>query len=504
MKQTNAIIIMDGFAVSAETEGNAIAKSGTPKLGALMRKYPHTLLGAGGLSVGLPDSFMGNSEVGHTNIGAGRIVYQYFTMINKAITDGEFQKNPAIMRAIENAKQNRKKLHLLGLLSDGGVHSHIEHLLELLRLCKAHGLKEVYIHAFTDGRDVPPGSTTKYINELEEFIRREKIGKIASLCGRYYAMDRDRHYERVEPAYRLLTEGKGEKFDTASEAAVYMLSSGLTDEFFTPAAVKCGKFIEDGDSVIFMNFRSDRAKQLTAALTEQNFTYFAVSRLNLTYVCMTNYDEKLRNVLIAFQPQNLNNTLSEYLSQKGLKQFHIAETEKYAHVTKFFNANSEQKHEGEDWILIDSPAVATFDLCPEMSAYLITRRAEKEIESGKYDALILNFANCDMVGHTGDFDAAVKAVAVVDECVDRIVSAIIKTGGTALITADHGNAEKMLADGKPFTAHTTNKVPFILAGEAYKNAALYDDGILADIAPTFLSVAGLPAPTEMTGKSLIK
>ncbi len=506
----NCIIIMDGYGLNADKKGNAIEAQGSKNVKELMKKYPTTTLGASGLDVGLPDGQMGNSEVGHLNMGAGRIVYQELTRITKEINDGVFFENEEFNLAIENAKKNNKKLHLYGLLSTGGVHSHITHLYALIELAKMKGLQNVYVHCFLDGRDVSPTSGAGFISDLQNKMNELSFGKIASVGGRYYVMDRDNRWERVEKAYDMMTIGNGETTQNPIKYVEDSYSNGTTDEFIIPAnVVENGKpvaLIEEGDSIIFFNFRPDRARQITRAMSESNFNGFVRKSgfLNPFYVCFTQYDATFTNVKIAFKPQSLKNTLGEYIASQGLTQLRIAETEKYAHVTFFFNGGVEAPNTNEDRDLIPSPKVATYDLQPEMSAYLVTEKVLEEIESNKYDVIILNFANCDMVGHTGVFDAAVKAVEAVDVCLKKVVDAILDKGGIALITADHGNADQMLAeDDSPFTAHTTNKVPLILCGKDFDNIKLRDDGVLADIAPTLLDVMNLEIPEEMSGKSLI-
>ncbi len=509
-KKLTALIILDGFGESLQTgsEGNAIHISGVPNITALKEKYPHTLIGASGMSVGLPEGQMGNSEVGHLNIGAGRIVYQELTRITKDIKDGSFFEKKEFLEAIDNAKKNGTKLHAYGLTSDGGVHSHLEHLYALLRLAKNRGLGSVYVHCFMDGRDVPPDSGKGYIEQLEEKMKDIGIGEIATVMGRYYAMDRDNRFERVEKAYDAMVKGEGLKASSAAGAMQQSYDKGVMDEFVVPTVIeKDGQpvaKIEPGDSVIFYNFRPDRAREITKTLTQEDFSAFSRELFPLYYVCMTQYDKTFKGVHVAYKPVTLENTLGEYLAKNGKKQFRMAETEKYAHVTFFFNGGVEKPSEGEDRFLIPSPKVATYDLKPEMSACEVADEAVKHIESGQYDVMIINFANPDMVGHTGVLEAAVKAVSAVDSCVAKVIGSIQKMGGEAIVTADHGNAEKMLdKDGGPFTAHTTNDVPLILVSERFKNSNLRDDGILADIAPTLLQLIGLPVPREMTGKTLI-
>lgn len=504
------LIIMDGFGIAPAGKDNAIAAQGTPNLDAFIAKYPHTQLGASGLDVGLPDGQMGNSEVGHLNLGAGRIVYQDLTHISKEIADGGFFKNEVLLDAMRSAKNNGKKLHVMGLLGPGGVHSHIEHLFALIKMAKAEKLNQVYVHCFLDGRDLPPTSAAQYAGELNAFMKEIGFGKIASVCGRYYAMDRDNRWDRVEKAYDMLTLGKGVRETDAVEAIEHSYGNGVTDEFVLPAVInENGKpiaVIEKGDSVIFFNFRPDRARELTRALTVEDFTAFErkTGYLAPKYVCFTRYDDTFRNVQIAFKPRLLVNTLGEYLAKYGKTQLRIAETEKYAHVTFFFNGGVETPNAGEDRILVQSPKVATYDLQPEMSAFEVADKAVDAINSGKYDVMILNFANCDMVGHTGVFKAAMKAVETVDICVNKVVDAILKNGGIALVTADHGNADHMMDEnGEPFTAHTTNPVPLLLIGEK-SGKKLISGGKLCDISPTMLELLDMPVPSEMTGHSLLK
>ena len=510
MKKPLVLTIMDGFGNNPKTKGNAIKAASTPNLDKLFSENPITYIGASGMDVGLPDGQMGNSEVGHTNMGAGRIVYQELTRITKSINDGDFFKNPAFLDAIDNCRKNGTALHLMGLLSDGGVHSHNSHLYALIEAAKQNGLKDVYVHCFLDGRDVPPASAADYIEELQSKLNEIGVGKIASVMGRFYAMDRDNRWNRVELAYAALVYREGVKTDNAAEAVrksyetVDADGKHLTDEFVLPTVVEGGKGIDNGDSVIFFNFRPDRAREITRTLVDPDFNGFERrgGRKDVTYVCMTQYDATMPNVSVAFKPQTLTNTLGEYLSKCGKTQLRIAETEKYAHVTFFFNGGVEVKFQGEDRILVPSPKVATYDLQPEMSAPEVCDKVVDAIKSGKYDVVILNFANCDMVGHTGVFDAAVKAVETVDACVGRVVEAALSMGGAAIITADHGNADKMIdSDGEPFTAHTTFPVPFCVVGY---DCELRDGGRLCDIAPTMLKIMGLPQPEEMTGVSIIK
>ena len=506
-KKLTALLIMDGFAWTEDTAKSAIEASGYPNLKRYLAAYPHATLGASGRSVGLPDGQMGNSEVGHLNIGAGRIVYQELTRITKEIEDGTFFANAPLIAAMDGAKKNGKKLHCYGLLSSGGVHSHNTHLYALLKMAKERGVPEVVVHCFLDGRDVSPTSGAGFVRELQEKIAEIGCGVIGSVMGRYYAMDRDNRWDRVEKAYRCMTECAGKQADDAAAAVEASYAAGVTDEFVEPTVIAtAGKTypIEEGDSVIFFNFRPDRAREITRALTQPGFDGFPVRDLHLNYVCFTQYDATFRGVAIAFPPQRLDNTLGEYLAACGKTQVRIAETEKYAHVTFFFNGGVEKANPGEDRILVPSPKVATYDLKPEMSAFEVCDKALEAMDSGKYDVMILNFANCDMVGHTGVFEAAKKAVDTVDACMGKLLDRIVAEGGTAIVTADHGNADCMVAeDGSPFTAHTTNPVPVLLVSEAHKGDQLRKDGILADLAPTLLTCMGLKIPPEMTGKSLI-
>ena len=494
---------MDGFGKNESTYGNAIAAAKKPNLDKIVSENPMTFIGASGLDVGLPDGQMGNSEVGHTNIGAGRVVYQELTRITKSIQDGDFFTNEALVGAMENCKKNSSALHLMGLMSDGGVHSHNTHLYGIMELAKRSGVDKVYIHCFMDGRDVPPTSGKDYLAELYKKCDEIGVGEIATVMGRYYAMDRDNRWERVVKAYKAMTEGEGAKFDCACKMMEESYANDVTDEFIVPAVSEKAVPVKDNDSIVFFNFRPDRAREITRAFVDPAFSGFEREQLKgLYYVCMTQYDATMPNVHVAFKPESLENTFGEYISDKGLKQLRIAETEKYAHVTFFFNGGVEKQYPGEDRILVKSPAVATYDLQPEMSAYEVTDKLLAAIDSDKYDAIILNYANCDMVGHTGVFDAAVKAVEAVDTCVGKIVDAVAAKGGVTLITADHGNADKMYeADGSPFTAHTTNPVPFIVVGYPCE---LREGGRLCDIAPTMLKIMGLEQPKEMTGVSIIK
>jgi 2,3-bisphosphoglycerate-independent phosphoglycerate mutase len=489
------LMILDGFGLGEPSEGNAIAHADTPNLDALRKEYPTCILQASGEVVGLPDGQMGNSEVGHLNIGSGRIVYQDLTRINKAISDETFFKNPVLRNAIEHAKTHGSCLHLIGLLSDGGVHSHITHLLALLGMAAAEGVR-TQVHAFLDGRDVPPKSALKYISAIDGTVDGFRVGTV---MGRYYAMDRDNRWDRIEKAYRALISSEGMTAKSASDAVQNAYARGETDEFVLPTVVNDHIPIADDDSVIFFNFRPDRARQITRAFVDDDFNHFKRRKLgNLCFVCMTEYDATI-DAPVAFAPEEIKNTLGEVLSKHGLTQLRIAETEKYAHVTFFFNGGVETPNPGEDRCLIPSPKVATYDLKPEMSAHEVTDAVIERI--GSYDVIILNYANCDMVGHTGIFDAAVQAVETVDTCVGRVIDAVLKVGGSAIITADHGNAEKMVAeDGTPYTAHTTNPVPLILVTDPM---VCVRDGKLADIAPTMLEMLGVPKPAGMTGESVI-
>ncbi len=502
---------MDGYGLSDQVKGNAIGVDCSPYVRYLRNTYPNTTLDASGLAVGLPEGQMGNSEVGHLNIGAGRVIYQELTRITKAISDGDFFSNQAFLDAVEYAKQNGGKLHLMGLLSDGGVHSHITHLFALIQLAQQQGLDNVYVHCYMDGRDVSPTSGAGYARRLQDEMDRLHFGEIASVCGRYYAMDRDNRWDRVEKAYDMLLGKSDNTADDAVRALENSYQQGVTDEFVLPTViVKDGKpvaTIDNGDSVIFFNFRPDRAREMTRAFTQSGFDGFDLKGKSrkVHWVCMTQYDEKFTDVDIAYRPEVYVNTLGEYLAKSGKTQLRIAETEKYAHVTFFFNGGVEAPNENESRILVASPKVATYDLQPQMSAEEVCSRAIAEIEKGKFDVMILNYANCDMVGHTGVIPATEQAVLTVDECVRRVVESVLANGGRVFVTADHGNAEKMLADdGTPFTAHTTNKVPFILVDEQLRGKVQLVPGALCDIAPTMLYTMGLPIPEEMTGKVLVK
>ncbi len=493
-------MILDGWGIGNHTKSDAIFSTPTPYWDSLLKNYPHSQLQASGENVGLPDGQMGNSEVGHLNIGAGRVVYQDLVKINRAIADGSIAKNPEIVSAFSYARDNDRAIHFMGLTSNGGVHSSLEHLYALCDLAKQYGLKKVYIHCFMDGRDTDPRSGKGFIEELQAHCDKS-AGVIASIVGRYYAMDRDKRWDRLENAYDALVYGEGVQDPDPIHAIEESYKNGVTDEFVEPIVCDKDGMISDNDSVIFFNYRPDRAREITRAFVDPAFDGFQREYFPVTYVCNTEYDATMPNVLVAFPRISVKNGLGEYLSKMGMTQLRIAETEKYAHVTFFFNGGVEDPYPGEDRVLVASPKVATYDLQPEMSAYEVASKCVERIESGKYDVIILNFANCDMVGHTGVFDAAVKAVETVDECVGQVVEATLKMGGIAMITADHGNAEQMLqADGKsPMTAHTTNVVPFILCGAGTE----LREGRLADIAPTILDVMGLEQPAEMDGKTLI-
>ena len=502
------LMILDGFGDNKNTDGNAIKLAKTPNIDKLMKKYPNTDIFTSGLHVGLPEGQMGNSEVGHTNIGAGRIVYQELTRITKAIEEGDFFSNPEFIAAIENCKKHNSKLHILGLVSDGGVHSHNRHLYGLLEMAKRRDFEDVYVHCFLDGRDTPPASAETYVAELQEKMKEKGVGKIASLSGRFYAMDRDKRWQRVQKCYDALVNGEGEKAGDPIKAIEDSYQKEVFDEFVVPTVICNGNEpvakIEENDSVIFFNFRPDRAREITRAIVDPEFDGFETKKMNLYYVCFTSYDETMPNVHIAFKKEPLKNTFGEVVSEAGLTQLRIAETEKYAHVTFFFNGGEEKQYPGEDRILVPSPKVETYDMKPEMSAYEVTDKVCEALENDKYDVVILNFANTDMVGHTGSLQAAIKAVEAVDECVGKIVKIIEEKQGNLLITADHGNAEQMIdyKTGEPHTAHTTNPVPIILV-TANKEYKLKENGKLADLAPTMLDLMGIKQPEEMTGESLL-
>ena len=505
-KKVTMLMILDGFGKNPNQEGNAIGNAAKPNIDKLMMTCPTAEVYASGEAVGLPDGQMGNSEVGHTNIGAGRIVYQELTRITKSIEDGDFFSIPEFVDAVENCKKNNTKLHIIGLVSDGGVHSHERHLYGLLELAKRRGLEDVFVHCFTDGRDTLPASGEGYIQKLEEKMKEKGIGKIATIAGRFYAMDRDKRWEREQKAYDAMVLGKGEKATSAIQAIESSYQKEVFDEFVVPTVICNGDkpvaTIDDGDSVIFFNFRPDRARQITRALVDPDFKEFETKKMKLNFVTMTEYDATIPNVKVAFKPEKLNNTFGEYISNKGLRQLRIAETEKYAHVTFFFNGGREEPYKGEDRILVASPKVETYDLKPEMSAYEVTEKVVEAINNETYDSIILNFANSDMVGHTGNMEAAEKAIEAVDICIGKIIDALSKHNGTCLITADHGNAEQMIdyKTGEPFTSHTTNPVPLILYG--MENVSL-KNGKLCDLAPTLLDIMNLEKPVEMTGESLL-
>ena len=503
-KKPVMLMILDGFGIAPKGDGNAVEAANKANFNKLVEKYPHSELQASGMAVGLPEGQMGNSEVGHLNIGAGRIIYQELTRITKEITDGGFFRNEALLKAMENAKKDNKALHLMGLLSDGGVHSHIDHLKGLLKLAKEQEVANVYVHCFMDGRDVAPGSGIEFIKDLESYMADLGVGQIATISGRYYAMDRDNRWERVELAYNAMVLGEGEKASSAVEAMENSYHDNKSDEFVLPVVVNENGKIKNGDSVVFFNFRPDRGREITRAINDKEFSGFKRETLDLVFVTMTQYDKTLEGVEVAYRPQAITNTLGEYVASKGLNQLRIAETEKYAHVTFFFNGGVEKENDGEDRALIASPKVATYDLKPEMSAPEVTEELIKRLDSGKYDMVILNFANPDMVGHTGVFEAAKKAIEAVDECLGKVVDKVLELDGTVFITADHGNAETMIdySNGAPFTAHTTDPVPFVWVSNEAEGKGL-KDGKLADIAPTMLEVMGLEAPAEMSGKSLI-
>ena len=501
------LMILDGFGINEKTDGNAVKLAKTPNIDKLMKKYPNTIMYTSGLKVGLPDGQMGNSEVGHTNIGAGRIVYQELTKITKSIEDGDFFAIPEFIEAIENCKKHNSKLHILGLLSDGGVHSHIRHLYGLLEMAKRRDFEDVYVHCFLDGRDTPPASAEGYITQLEEKMKEKKVGKIASISGRYYAMDRDKRWDRVKKCYDALVNGEGNKATSATIAIEDSYQKEVFDEFVEPTVIVNNDTpiatIGENDSVIFFNFRPDRAREITRAIVDPDFKEFETKKMKLYFVCFRQYDETIPNVQVAFKPEALVNTFGEYVSKKGLTQLRIAETEKYAHVTFFFNGGAEKQYKGEDRILIPSPKVQTYDLKPEMSAIEVTDKVVKAINSDKYNCIILNYANPDMVGHTGNLEATIKAIETIDGCVERVVKAMEEKQGVILMTADHGNAEQMIdyKTGEPHTAHTTNPVPLVLIG---MQGVKLKEGKLADLAPTMLNIIGLEKPDEMTGENLIE
>ena len=502
MKTPTTLIIMDGFGLGPKYPGNAVENTPKPHLENIFKECPGCRLSASGLDVGLPEGQMGNSEVGHTNIGAGRVVFQDLPHISRDIDSGEFFKNPAYLEAMEHCREWGTALHLMGLLSDGGVHSHITHLFALVKMAKEQGLEKVYVHCFLDGRDVPPSSGKSYVEQLQAKLDELGTGRIATVMGRYYAMDRDKRWDRVQRAYDAIALGEGIFEEDPAAAVQKSYDSGVTDEFMEPVVCAKGAQVRDNDSIIFYNFRPDRAREITRCFVDEDFQDVERKKgfVPVDFVCTTEYDATMPNVTVAYPRQKLENIFGEYISKLGLTQLRIAETEKYAHVTFFFNGGVETVFPGEDRVLIASPKVATYDLQPEMSAYQVTEEAVKRIESGAYDVIILNFANCDMVGHTGVYEAACRAVTAVDECVGRVVEATSRMGGVSLITADHGNAERMAdEDGEPFTAHTTNLVPFYIVGASVR----LRDGRLADIAPTMLDLMGLEKPKEMDGETQI-
>ena len=504
MKKTNALVIMDGYGDAPKSSGNAISISGSPKINALKAKFANTLISASGLAVGLPEGQMGNSEVGHLNLGAGRVVYQDITAIDKAIKDGDFFTTPAFLAAIDNCKKNNSAMHLIGLCSDGGVHSHLNHLYALLDLCKKQNLTKVYVHCITDGRDVAPDSANDFVAAVDTYTKKVGVGTIATVIGRYYYMDRDNRWERVKKGYDAVFNADGTKTDDFTSSIKASYKANELDEFIKPIVKNDYKGVAAGDSMIFYNFRSDRARQISRAIIESDFSDFerAGGYKNIFYVGMTQYNAAFKNIVTAFGPRELTNTLGEVLAKNNLSQARVAETEKYAHVTFFFNGGVDTPNTGETRVLVDSPKVATYDLKPEMSAHEVTQKALEQI--GKVDVLILNYANCDMVGHTGVLEAAVKAVETVDGCVDKIANKILEVGGNMLLTADHGNAEQMIdANGGAFTAHTTFDVPLVLISDKHKSAKLKKGGKLADIAPTLLGLLGVDKPTEMDGVNLI-
>lgn len=504
MKKPVALIIMDGFGwVPEQPRGNAIIAAKKPNIERLMKEYPYTTIGASGMDVGLPDGQMGNSEVGHTNMGAGRIVYQQLTLITKSIQDGTMLENEVLVKNMKAAVDNGRAVHLMGLVGTGGVHSHADHWYGVMDMAKKMGVTKLYLHCITDGRDTDPHDGKGFIGDLQKKIDEIGLGEIATVTGRYYAMDRDNNWDREKKAYDAFVFGVGNKAANWQEAVDNSYANDVTDEFIVPCVTSENGRVQEDDTVIFMNFRPDRARQMTRIFADDKFDGFERKYFHVNYVCMAQYDATMPNVEVAYPPVDLKNVLGEYLSLNGKTQLRIAETEKYAHVTFFFNGGVEAPYEGEDRCVIPSPKVATYDLQPEMSAYPVAEECVKRIESGKYDVIILNFANCDMVGHTGVFEAAVKAVEAVDECVGKVTDAVLKAGGAVLLTADHGNADKMLVDDSddPFTAHTTNPVPLVAIGTGAKS--LKSGGVLADLIPTMLDVMNMPQPAEMTGHSLL-
>ena len=509
MKKPTVLLILDGYGERKEKDGNAIALANTPVMDKLKKEFPYVEGQASGLFVGLPDGQMGNSEVGHMNMGAGRIVYQELTRITKAIEDGDFFENKALKEAVEHCKKENTALHFMGLVSSGGVHSHIEHIYGLLELAKRAGLKKVYLHAFLDGRDTPPDSGKSFLMDVEKKMQELGVGEIATISGRYYAMDRDKNYDRVEKAYRAMVDGTGEKASSVEEAIDASYAKKVYDEFVLPTVIeKDGAVhtVSDGDAMIFFNFRPDRAREICHAFCDDEFNFFnRGARKKVFFVCFTDYDPTIPNKRVAFEKEEIHNTLGEVVSNLGKNQLRIAETEKYAHVTFFFNGGKEEPYENEDRILVPSPKeVPTYDLKPEMSCYTVTEKLTEAIRSGKYDLVVANFANPDMVGHTGVLPAAIKAIEVVDECMGKVVDAVESMHGNLFILADHGNADIMIDEktGEPYTAHTTNPVPFILVSD--EKHKLREGGCLADVAPTLLELMEIPQPKEMTGKSLLE
>lgn len=503
MKKPVVLAILDGYGYSDKVEGNAVLNAKTPNLDKIIKENPTTLISAAGLSVGLPEGQIGNSEVGHVNLGAGRVVYQGLTRISKAIDDGDFFKIPEFINAMEKCKENNSNLHIMGLISNGGVHSHLLHLYALLKLAKIQNVKNVYIHCFTDGRDDDIRSGNGYIKQIEKQTAQIGVGKIATVMGRYYALDRDNRWERTEIAYKAMVDGVGEECSDVNKVMELRYNKNETDEFIKPIICNKNGMVQKNDSIIFFNFRPDRARQITRAFVDSDFDKFKREKgyLNPNFVCMTQYDENITNVEVAFKPIVVKNSLAECLANNGLVQLHISETEKYAHVTFFFNGGVEKAYKNEDRILIPSPKVATYDLAPEMSADEITAKTLSALDSDKYDFVVLNYANCDMVGHTGNYQAAIKAVETVDRNVEKLVSKVQEKGGVIIITADHGNAEEMLKEnGEMMTAHTTNPVTFTVVGY---NCKLKNGGKLGDVAPTILKIMGVDKPAEMTGEALI-
>lgn len=509
-KKPTVLMILDGWGVRPPAPDNAISLCNPGNYQELARSYPYTELICSGNEVGLPQGQMGNSEVGHLNIGSGRTVFQEITRISNAIKDGSFYTNPVFLAAIEHARKNHGAFHLMGLLSDGGVHSHMQHIEALLELCHRHQMQRVYIHAYLDGRDVAPRSAQQYIQQLQETMNRLQVGKFATISGRFYGMDRDQRWERVQASYDAMVLGLGKKAPSALAAVESSYENRVTDEFIEPVVMVDEQghpqgTIQDGDSMVFFNFRADRARQITRALVDESFAGFARTKWPQIYLaCLTQYDADL-DAPVAFPPQNLHNTLGEVLAQKGLRQLRIAETEKYAHVTFFFNGGVEEPNPGEDRILIPSPQVATYNIQPAMSAVEVTDRVISEIQRDHYDVIIINYANPDMVGHTGLLEAAIEACSVVDTCMQRVVQAVLERQGNVLVTADHGNCEMMVCPhtGGPLTAHTTDLVPFILVSEQYQGRQLRSHGSLRDVAPTLLDLLGIDIPPEMTGRSLL-